>query len=64
MPEAADPMASIGYLVAAGAAALIGLIGYCVMLVQWTREANGRNARLRSEQAPERSAQPSETPVR
>jgi hypothetical protein len=50
MPNAAaDPMASIGYLVAAGTATAIGLIGYVYMLIQWTREARARNARLKAE---------------
>ncbi len=50
MPSAAaDPTASIGYLIAAGAATVIGLVGYVLMLIQWTREARARNASLRSE---------------
>jgi hypothetical protein len=58
MPNAAaDPMASIGYLIAAGAAAVIGLVGYAFMLIQWTREARARNDRLKSEtQHPGREA--------
>jgi hypothetical protein len=55
MPSAAaDPMASIGYLVAASAATVIGLVGYVYMLLQWTREARARNARLKMEEERER----------
>jgi hypothetical protein len=42
-------MTSVGYLVAASAATVIGLVGYVYMLVQWTREARVRNARLKTE---------------
>jgi hypothetical protein len=42
-------MGSIGYLIAAGAATVIGLVGYVYLLAQWTREARARNARLKAE---------------
>jgi len=63
MPEVSDPMASIGYLIAAGAATVIGLVGYCLMLVQWSHEADARTERLRSETSSQESSPPRETPV-
>ncbi|HZT06806.1 MAG TPA: hypothetical protein VFC51_07220 [Chloroflexota bacterium] len=52
MPEAVDPMASVGYLIAAGAATVVGIGGYALLLWRWIREARVRRARLQAPAAP------------
>jgi hypothetical protein len=48
MPDAADPMASLGYLVAAVAVTVAGLGGYALSLAQRLRGARARYRELRA----------------
>ncbi|MEA2641242.1 MAG: hypothetical protein QOF51_2636 [Chloroflexota bacterium] len=47
MPELADPMQSVGYLIAAGAITLVTLAGYVAATVRRLAETRARNAELR-----------------
>jgi hypothetical protein len=47
MPESADQLASVGYLVAAAGITLVTLITYGSMLVRRLAAARARNAQLR-----------------
>ncbi len=53
MPSA-DPMGSVGYLIAAAAVTLLAIAGYALMLSRWINDARARNARLRDEVRRER----------
>ena len=46
MPEAVDPMVSVGYLVAAAVAALGGIAVYSISLAQRLAAARARHAEL------------------
>lgn len=48
MPEAGDPLVSVGYLLAAAAATALGLIGYAVVVARRLARARSRNATLRA----------------
>ena len=56
MPEAADPLMSVGYLLAAVGVTLVGLGGYGLTLAQRLASARQRNrelkASIRDEQTP------------
>jgi len=47
MPEAADAFGSVGYLIAAAAITIMGLVGYGALLTQRLSQARARNAQLR-----------------
>lgn len=47
MPETADAFGSVGYLIAAAAITVIGLVGYSALLAQRLSQARARNAQLR-----------------
>ncbi len=51
-----DPLASVGYLVAAGAVTAVAVGGYAVALVRWLRSAQARNAQLRAQDEDRRPA--------
>lgn len=48
MPEAGDPLVSVGYLLAAAAVTVIGLAGYGIALAQRLASARERNRGLRA----------------
>jgi hypothetical protein len=47
MPDANDPLASVGYLIAAAGATLIVLLGYGLLLASRLAAARARNRELR-----------------
>ena len=49
MPDAADPMQSIGYLLAAATAAVLGLLAYAASVANRLRAARERQGSLRSD---------------
>ncbi|MPZ14719.1 MAG: hypothetical protein GEU73_09915 [Chloroflexi bacterium] len=47
-PDASDPFVSVGFLIAAGATTVIGLVGYTVMLVERLASARARREELQT----------------
>lgn len=48
MPEGADPLTSLGFLVAASLVTLFALVGYAISLVRRLRAAEARNSELQN----------------
>lgn len=48
MPEAVDPLASVGFLIAAAGVTIAGLGGYAIALARRLASSRARNRQLRS----------------
>ena len=46
MPEIANPLENVGYLIAAGTLTLVTLVGYTITLIRGVHEARQRRAEL------------------